>query len=65
MSNYKGQAANSAAIDLSLRQPSVMENLQRQKASLSERLAAVDAAIAALEAHPEVEQILTLLVKVI
>ena len=49
---------------LEVRVPSVMETLKRKRQQTEEKLSDINAAIEALQAHPEVEQILTLLGKV-
>lgn len=58
------QLAKQQALDMQLRQPSVLESLQQQRASVVQRLESIDRAIAALEANPGIEEVLTLLGKV-
>ena len=47
-----------------IRRPTVTEALQQEKVGLEARLAMVNEAIAAMESHPEVTQVLDLLAKV-
>ena len=47
-----------------IRRPTVTEALQQEKMGLEMRLAMVNEAIAAMESHPEVTQVLDLLAKV-
>lgn len=47
-----------------VRRPTVTEALQQEKMGLETRLAMVNEAIAAMESHPEVTQVLDLLAKV-
>lgn len=66
-SAYTGKQAQAlrrlGAINTGLTQsnPKLLENLQAQREALVERLNKVDAAIAALEANPEIEKTLNLL----
>jgi hypothetical protein len=46
------------------RKPSLTENLKAQKADIESRLAEVNAALSALEQHPEVEEVLNLIAKI-
>lgn len=43
--------------------PSPLDNLKRQKAHLADKMQRVDAAIEAMEKHPEVTEVLELLAK--
>jgi len=46
------------------RKPSLTETLKAQKADMESRLAEVNAALSALEQHPEVEEVLNLIAKI-
>jgi hypothetical protein len=58
-----GMLAKQSA-DTQIRQPSPLENLKQRREYLAQQLADHDAAIAALEANPEVTKVIELLAKV-
>lgn len=58
------QKAANCAEQMTIRRPSVLENLQNQRQQLALRLADVDAAITALEANPGAADVMEALAKV-
>ena len=64
ISGYAQEASSPKALAGMLgqyRKPTAMERLRSQREVLASKLAETDAAIAALEAHPEVEAVLATL----
>lgn len=64
MDNISGGYPEQMAMQAAIRRPSVQERLVQERSILQERLAAIDAALAALERTPGVAEVLEALSKV-
>lgn len=62
MKSYDGPSALSP--QMAIQPPSPLERLKQQKQALEQHLSNINAAIDALEQHPEVSQVLEVLAKV-